>query len=351
MSTILVADTPHSVALLIQALAERHPEDGTVVSIADDELNRDRRAFDLTPLPLGEPLPILQSVKYFSSFNGVGFAPRRKTIPISLDEFVEELRGARHVYIYGQGAGRIAHLYHATRVVRSYNPNARILIIEEHTFSVAASREAVMTACSSDDLHPAFDAVAISDHFHFNYQMNSNALLVDAFARHGLKRRPQLSPFSLQLLLWARGKDCQKDGFMLSKEALRTEVALWKGSGSFPLVDAAGRRIALDSIRYMEDPAFQLIVANLLTTADGYDRDDEKVPRVLTPWGRAFADEFDTSCHDPDLPFRIEAWTRLGRQTAFAEIDAYLLSFFSGWHGLKEANAKSPTCKSGEMSS
>ena len=350
MSTILVANTPHSAALLIQAIAEHHPEDGPVVSIADDQLSSDLRVFDLTPLPLETPLPNLQSVKYVSSFVESGFAPRRKTTPISLGEFIDEVRGARHVYIYGQGAGRVAHLYHATRMVRSYNPHARILVIEEHTFGVSASREAVRTACSSDDLQPCFDAVAISDHFHFNYQMNSKPLLADAFARHGLRRRPSLTPFVLQFLLWVREMDRGEDGFMLSEEAMRTEAALWKGSGRFPLVDTDGRRIRLDSIRYMEDPGYRLINANLLTTVDRDHLYDPKAPCVLTPAGRELADEFDASCHDPDLPFRIEAWKRLGTERAYAEINEYLLSFFSGWRGVRQATTESRNCKSGEVS-
>ena len=212
MSTILVADTPHSAALLIPAIAERHPDDGPVVVLADDQLSRDLRVFDLTPLPPGEALPKLQSVRYLSSFVEPGFAPRRKTTPIPLDEFIDEVRGARNVYVYGKGAGRIAHLYHGTRLVQSCNPHARLLVIEDHSFSVPATREAVRTACSSEDLQSAFDGVAIADHFHFNYQMNSEPLLADAFARHGLQRRPFPTPYSLQLLLWAReidrGDDC-----------------------------------------------------------------------------------------------------------------------------------------------
>lgn len=349
MSTILVANTPHSAALLIPAIAEQHPNDGPVVSIADDQLSSDVRAFDLTPLPIGEPLPKLQSVKYRSTFVDSGFAPRRETTPIALDEFIDEVSRARNVYIYGQGAGRIAYLYHATRVVRSYNPHARIMVIEEHTFSVPASREAVRTAYSSDDLQPAFDAVAISDHFHFNYQLNSEPLLAAAFTRHGLKRHPRLTPFGLQFLLWAREMDCGESGFMMSEEAMQTEVARWEGTGRFPLLDAAGRRITLDPIRYMEDPAYQLIIAGLLTTANGEYSDDEKAPRVLTPGGRSLADEFDDSCHDPDLPFRIVAWKALGKERAFGEIETYLLSFFSGWHGVRQSTAVSRTCKSAEI--
>lgn len=344
MSTILVANTPHSAALLIHAIAEHHPEDGAVVNIADDRLSSDSRVFDLTPIPVCEPLPKIQPVRYRASFDEPGFAPRRKTTPISLEEFIDEVSAARNVYVFGQGAGRVGHLYHATRLVRSYNPHACILVIEEHTFGVSETREAVRTACSSDDLQPAFDEIAIADHFTFNYQMNSEPLLAAAFARHGLQRHPILTPFALQFLLWAR----DKDGFMLSEEAMRTEAALWTGSGRFPLVDTAGRRITLGSARYMDDPAYELIIANLLTTVGSDDRDDDKVARVMTPVGKALADEFDASCHDPDLPFRIEAWKQLGKEQAFAEIDEYLLSFFSGWHGVRQLTAKSRIHKSEE---
>jgi hypothetical protein len=332
MSTILVADTPHSAALLVPAVAERHPDAGPIVSVATNRISARGDAFRFPGMMSFGAFPAIRPVQHDPFLIDWGFAPRRKTSPISRGELVKEIEQADHVYLFACGSSRPAQLCHAAQMVRSHNPDTSIKVIAEHDFSPGTSRFAVRSAAPVEDYQPLFDAVAVEEHFEFNYRINSFALLGRLFERHGATRRPTISAAGLQFLLWIRKQEQRKAGHSFSREDLAVRLSLWTGTGKFNRVDSVGKRIPLSPRGYTLDPVQELLNRDLLV-------ENERQLVDISDLGRAIADEFPVSCHDADQPFRIEVWRGQEPKQAMSQINGYLMSFFADHQSMTRASA------------
>jgi hypothetical protein len=330
MSTILMADTPHSAALLIPAISETNANDGPVISIIGDRLVERGHCFRFPGLMSYDVFPIVQPVEYESFISEGGFAPRRKTTPISHQEAMEALKQAETVYFFGKANGHPTRLFHAERTVKALNPSADMRVIEDHLFSPNESKFAVATAAPVIDYQLLLDSAAILEYFDFNYRINSFALMSRLYPRHGLRWRFGLSAAGLQLLLWWRLLDRSSHNFAFDRDDVSRRIALWSGTGAFTALDRYGKRIGLGSQIAMDAPLQDLEMCRILDKGLGNSF-------KLSDAGRALADEFPPGCHDPDQPFRIEAWTRLAVEKAHAEIDHYLLSFFKDHRSMAQA--------------
>jgi hypothetical protein len=317
MSIVLVANTPHSAALIIPAIAQLHPDAGPVITIAAT-----RTAFSFPEKTPYRDFPMIRNVGREPFLAGHGFAPRRKTSPISIDEAVEELSSASVVYLFFPGPEGFRFHCHAEMMVRSRNTVAQIRVIEDHPLSPSATVRAIETAALIDDYRPLLDAVVIEEHFRFNFHLNCYPLVTTLFERTGSKAWHNLSAGALQMLLWLRSLEKGKGGHSFTARELEIKAGLWTGSDEFPRIDSFGRRISLrDGPLYdHNDPSYELCNMRLLN--------DEESRLELTKTGRYVADAFPSICYDADLPFRIEAWKRMPVDEAVNEIDAYLMSFF-----------------------
>ena len=323
MSIVLVANTPHSAALIIPAIAQLNPDAGPVIIIAS---TRTEFVFpDNTP---HRDFPLIKDVGRAPFVAGHGFAPRRKSAPISVDEAVEEISSASVVYLFFPGPEGFRYHFHAELMVRSRNKVAEIRVIEDHTLSPKVTIRATETAALIEDYRPLLNAVAVEEHFRFNFHLNCYPLITTLFERAGSKNWHSLSAAALQMLFWLRTREKGKGGHSFTAKELEIKSALWTGSDEFSQIDSFGRRISLggNSLRaepgysLYDDPGQELDGMGLLA--------EEKSRLELTDLGRLIADAFPSICHDPDLPFRIEAWKRMPAESSMKEIDAYLLSFF-----------------------
>lgn len=319
MSIVLVANTPHSAALIIPALAQVHPDAGPVITIASTCVS-----FSFPEKTPYRDFPMIRSVEHEPFVAGYGFAPRRKTSPIQVEEAIAELGSASVIYLFFPGPEGFRSLYHAELMIRSHNMVAEIRIIEDHRLNPSVTVRAIESAALIEDYRSHLDAVAIEEYFQFNFRFNSYPLVSILFEQAGSKNWCNLSAGSLQLLLWLRSREKGKGGHSFTAKELEVKARLWTGSGSFPLVDNFGRRISLSAddpgYAYYDDPSYELRNMSLLN--------DEEERLELTGTGRHVADAFPAICHDSDLPFRIEAWKRLPILDAKLEINAYLMSFF-----------------------
>lgn len=328
MSIVLVANTPHSAALIIPAIAKLFPDAGPVITIATT-----RTDFNFPEKTRYRDFPMIRNVEREPFVVDYGFAPRRKHAPISIDEAIEEISQASTVFLFNPGPDGFRSHYHAELMVRSRNTVAQIHIIEDHPLTTSITVRAIETAALIDDYRPVLDAVAIEEYFDFNFRLNSYPLITTLVEKSGLKTWSNISAGALQMLLWLRSREKGKGGRSFTVEELEVKAKLWVGSDEFPRIDRFGRRISLrNSSRYddpgyyhYDDPGFELRNKRLLT--------DDKERVELTQAGREIADAFPSVCSDADLPFRIEAWKRLTVQEAMGEINAYLMSFF-GFHQL-----------------
>lgn len=332
MSTILVADTPHSAALLIPAVAERHPHAGPIISVATNRISVRGDAFRFPGMMSFDAFPAIRPVQHDPFLIDWGFAPRRKTSPISNGELVKEIEKADHVYLFAQSSSRPAQLCHAAQMVRSHNPDTSIKVIAEHDFSPRTSRFAVRSAAPVEDYQPLFDAVVVEEHFEFNYRLNSFALFDRLFARHGVRWRPNISAAGLQFLLWVRKQEQRKAGHSFSRDDLSVKLAVWTGTGKFNCVDSVGKRIPLGPRDYTMNPLHELLNPDLLV-------ENERELVEISDLGRAIADEFPIACHDMDQPFRMEVWRGLEPKEAMAQINDYLTAFFSEHRSMTRAGA------------
>lgn len=332
MSTILVADTPHSAALIIPAVAERHPDAGPIISVATNRISARDDSFRFPGLMSFDAFPAIRPVQHDPFLIDWGFAPRRKTSPISHGELVKEIEQADHVYLFAQGPTRPAQLCHAAQMARSHNPDTCIKVIAEHDLSPSTTRFAVRSAAPVEDYQPLFDSVAVDEHFEFNYRLNSFALFDRLFERHGVRWRPTISAAGLQFLLWVRKQEQRKAGHSFSREDLSVKLAVWTGTGNFKCVDSVGKRIPLGSRDYSGSPLHELLNCDLLE-----ETEHELVE--MSDLGRAIADEFPIACHDPDQPFRIEAWRGLEPTQAMSQINDYLTAFFGDHRSMTRAGA------------
>jgi hypothetical protein len=317
MSIILVANTPHSAALIIPAIAELHPDAGPVITIAAS-----RTEFSFPEKTAYSEFPVIRTVEREPFLIDYGFAPRRKTTPISINEVIEELGQASKVYLFNPGPDGFRSHYHATLMTRCYSKDAEIRVIEDHVLqSTSVTKEAIETAALIEDYKPILDAVAIAEHFDFNYRVNSHPLITNLFEHAGSKAWRNLSAGALQLLLWLRSRGKGKGRNSFSSKELAIKAKLWEGSGKFACVDSFGRRISLQAGDHYYDPVGELSGMRLL--------EGEQERLRLSSTGEFVADAFPSSCRDPDLPFRIEAWKRLPVAEAISEIDTYLINFFA----------------------
>jgi hypothetical protein len=315
MSIVLVANTPHSAALIIPAIAQMHPDAGPVITIASTCTN-----FSFPEKSAYRDFPMIRDVEHEPFVASHGFAPRRKTSPIPVEEAVEELGAASVVYLFFPGPDGFRSLYHAELTIRTHNSVAEIRVIEDHPFSPNVTVRAVETAALIGDYRPLIDAIAIEEHFSFNFHLNSYPLVTTLFVRANSKAWCNISAGSLQLLLWLRSREKGKGGHSLTAKELEIKAALWTGSDEFPRIDNFGRRISLYDTGYHDDPVDELRNIRFLS--------DEEECLELTTLGRLVADTFPPACHDVDLPFRIEAWKRMPVEKAMNEINAYVMSFF-----------------------
>jgi hypothetical protein len=328
MPIVLVANTPHSAALIIPAIAKLFPDAGPVITIAAT-----RTDFSFPEKTRYRDFPMIRNVEREPFVVDYGFAPRRKTTPISIDEAIEEISQASTVFLFNPGADGFRSHYHAELMVRSRNTVAPIRIIEDHPLTTSLTVRAIETSALIDDFRPALDAVAIEEYFDFNFRLNSYPLVATLIEKSGVKTRFNISAGGLQMLLWLRSREKGKGGRSFTVKELELKAKLWTGSDEFPRIDQFGRRISLrNSSRYdnpgyshYDDPGYELRNMRLLTD------DEERLE--LTQAGREVADAFPSVCSDADLPFRIEAWKRLTVEQAMGEINAYLMSFF-GFHQL-----------------
>lgn len=235
MSIVLVANTPHSAALIIPAIAELHPNVGPVITIVAT-----RTDFSFPEKTAYREFPFIRDVERVPFLMDFGFAPRRKTTPISGDEVIEELCQASTVYLFNPEPEGFRSHYHATLMVRSWNKDAKIRVIEDHTLHPDTTIRAVETAALIEDYQPVLDAVAIAEHFDFNFRLNNYPLITKLFERAGSKAWCNMSAGALQLLLWFRSREKGKGGRSFSSKELAIKVKLWEGSGKFPLVDSFG---------------------------------------------------------------------------------------------------------------
>lgn len=316
MSIVLVANTPHSAALIIPAIAELHPNAGPVITIVAT-----RTAFSFPEKTAYSEFPIIRDVEREPFLMGHGFAPRRKTTPISSDEVIEELCQASAVYLFNPEPEGFRSHYQATLMVRSWNKDAKIRVIEDHPLHPSVTIRAIETAALIEDYQPVLDAVAIAEHFDFNFRLNNYPLITKLFERAGSKAWCNMSAGALQLLLWFRSREKGKGGRSFSAKELAIQAKLWEGSGKFAVVDSFGRRISLQAGFDYRDPVDELRGMRLL------DGDAERLR--LSSTGRFVADAFPTSCRDADLPFRVEAWKHLPLAEAISEINSYLMNFFA----------------------
>lgn len=331
MSTILVADTPHSASLLIPVIAERHPDAGPVITVASNRISSRGDAFRF-PGPMSfDNFPATRSVEHEPFLIDWGFASRRGASPISNEEVLKEIQQADNVYLFAQGDKRPALLYHATLFVTGLTRDAHVRVIEEQALSPNAVRFAVRSAAPVGEYRSVFEAVAAEEYFEFNYRLNSFPLVSKLHARHGGRWRLRISASGLQFLLWLRKSEQKKAGHSFSREDLSAKLSLWTGSGKFSCVDSVGRRIGLGSRHYDENPLDELINSDLLF--------ENKRHYEISDVGRAIADEFPSICYDPDQPFRIEAWKKLGFDQAKIEIDSYLTAFFKDHAKMSRADA------------
>jgi len=316
MSIVLVANTPHSAALIIPAIAKLHPDAGPVITITASPTK-----FSFPEKTAYGEFPLIRKVEREPFLIGYGFAPRRKTTPISIDEVIEELYRASKVYLFDPGSDGFRSHYHATLMVRSYNKDAAIRVIEDHPLHPNVTVRAIETAALIEDYQPFLDAVAIGEHFDFNFRLNNYPLITSLLERAGSKAWYNLSASALQLLFWLRSREKDNGGGSFSSKELEIMAKLWEGSGKFARVDSFGRRISLQAGFDYDDPVDELMGMGLV--------DGEREQLNLSLTGSFVADAFPESCRDADLPFRIEAWKHLPIEKAISEIDRYLMNFFS----------------------
>lgn len=324
MSIVLVANTPHSAALIIPAIAQVHPDAGPVITIASTCTD-----FSFPEKTPHRDFPIIRNVEHKPFLVGHGFAPRRKTSPISVDEAVEELSSASVVYLFFPGPEGFRSLYHAELMIRSHNKVAEIRVVEDHPLSPNVTVRAIETAALVDEYRPLLNAVAIEEHFRFNFLLNSCPLIKALFERAGSRAWCNMGAGALQMLLWLRSREKGKEGHSFTAKELEIKASLWTGSDQFPRIDSFGRRISLcagsrhddPGYSHYDDPGYELRNMGLLT--------DQEEQLELTTTGRYVADAFPSSCRDPDLPFRVETWKHLPIEEAISEIDTYIINFFA----------------------
>lgn len=179
---------------------------------------------------------------------------------------------------------------------------------------LAASAEAgLRTALSTHGLDPdAYRPAEIKRRFDYNFNLNSFAVLGEVMRAVGATG-PALTKVHVQTLYFCRDIGPEREG------NLTYLMQRWKGTGRY--VDP---HVQLGSASSQAGAVETLERAGLLDREGTHHR----APLALTDKGRRLLDLLHPDCRDPDLPFRIEEWSRLSHEEAYPKVDRYIRTFF-----------------------
>lgn len=200
-------------------------------------------------------------------------------------------------------------------------PWDKVSVVKCTTLTDNGMRSALASASAPDaKFFEMVGSVRVKRYFDFNYLVNSFALT--AFQPNEFVP----SKYGLQLLYAMRrwGK--------ISHGACIHNMTTWAGTGKYTnnlygMGSAASRAVILESL---EKAQF------VLGTGFAPRYIDERTHRMkggqvlleLTDLGRRYLDGLHPSCEDADLPFRLDAWSKLPEVEAKAKIDRYIRTFF-----------------------
>ena len=156
----------------------------------------------------------------------------------------------------------------------------------------------------------------IRRYFDFNYLCNALPMFGAAARQAGTWGSTVPSKYGLQLLYDALDTGSLSDGHRVER------MARWKGTGKYKEEGTAFYQ-GLGSCASRADILEGLVKANYLQRMGS-----KRVNTELSEEGRAFLELLHPDCRDPDLPFRLDQWSRLPVPEARSRIDRYIRTFF-----------------------
>jgi hypothetical protein len=190
--------------------------------------------------------------------------------------------------------------------------------------AIASVADSLRTMTPIDSIDPELCRPAeIKRRFDYNFNLNSFAVLGDVMRAVGATG-PALTKVAVQTLYLSREAGPQSDGKLCEL------MAGWEGTGRY-----VNPWVGLGSVTSRASVIEGLADIGLL------DRNGRR--RSLSDRGRHFLDLLHPDCHDPDLPFRIEEWSRLPREEAYPKVDRYIRTYFGRQKRFAERRLAAPS--------
>lgn len=156
----------------------------------------------------------------------------------------------------------------------------------------------------------------IRRYFDFNYLANALPIIGAAARKARTSGRTIPSKYGLQLLYDARETGEMSDGPRIQR------MSRWKGTGKYK-PDPGEYFGGLGSPTSRSSIIEELVQANYMQRTGPKRRNT-----VLTEEGSRFLEFLHPDCQDPDLPFRLDQWSRLPEAEAKEKINRYIRTFF-----------------------
>lgn len=154
-------------------------------------------------------------------------------------------------------------------------------------------------------------------YFDYNYVANSLPIIGAATRQAGLFGDSIPSKNGLQLLYHMRESGPLSDGKLVDR------MSKWKGTGKYKPV--SGQYFGGLGSPSSRAPIIDDMVRTRFIERSGNDRHNKV---FLTEEGNRFLELLHPDCQDPDLPFRLDKWSRLPEAEAKEKINRYIRTFF-----------------------
>jgi hypothetical protein len=200
-------------------------------------------------------------------------------------------------------------------------PWNKVSVVKLATFTDSEMRAALHSASEPNGkFFEMVGSVKMKRYFDYNYLINSFALTAhrpDGFVP---------SKYGLQALYAMRRWG------QFSHGTFDEKMTQWAGTGKYTnnihgMGSATSRAVILEALEKA-----QFVVESSFSPSY-YDEKTErmkggKVLLKLSDLGHRYLDSLHPSCEDADLPFRLDAWSKLPEVEAKAKIDRYIRTFF-----------------------